>query len=267
MKRSLMMYIALSVSLSLSFSAAGGVTAESGRPGEHSLTVTSGVLGEDVDLKLYLPDSYEAGENGYPVIYILEPGLYFRFMTGITDACARLGKMPESIVVGVGTSDRWRDYTPTNADVPDGTKIPQSGGGEIFHKFLAEELIPYIDANYRTRPFTVLCGHSLGGLAVIGSFLGGQETFDGFIATSPSLWWDGEVMTARAARLTGEGEKRRQTLYLAGGNEGETVLGPIRRFDEALRSVNVPGLSRRFMIPTCHRAPPWTSALNSPMRS
>ena len=60
-------------------------------------------------------------------------------------------------------------------------------------KFLREELIPYIDKNYNTQSFRILEGHSTSGTFTLRH---SQNTtlFDAFIAVSPSMYWDEQIM-------------------------------------------------------------------------
>ena len=63
--------------------------------------------------------------------------------------------------------------------------------------FLQEELIPYIDANYLTAKNDItLAGHSFGGLFTLYTLFTATDTFDRYVAMSPSLWyhptWDHE---------------------------------------------------------------------------
>ena len=66
-----------------------------------------------------------------------------------------------------------------------------SGGGEKFLKFLREEVFTYIEKKYRTNPFRIYVGHSLGGLTATYTFLKHPELFNATISIDPSLWWDG----------------------------------------------------------------------------
>ncbi|HEY1583476.1 MAG TPA: alpha/beta hydrolase-fold protein, partial [Chthoniobacterales bacterium] len=59
--------------------------------------------------------------------------------------------------------------------------------------FLRDELKPFIDRTYRTRPeaeFTGLAGSSLGGLATLALGLWFPEVFLRVAVMSPSIWWD-----------------------------------------------------------------------------
>jgi len=87
--------------------------------------------------------------------------------------------MPEAIVVAVHNVSRERDLrTPT---------LEGEHGGQRFTQFLAEELIPFIDARYRTQPFRCLIGHSQGGSFATYVLATRPETFRFYLAIDPPL--------------------------------------------------------------------------------
>ena len=70
-----------------------------------------------------------------------------------------------------------------------------NGGAPGFLRFVREELIPSIEAEYRADPRgRALYGHSFGGLFAFYSLLEGEGTFHRFIVGSPALSWDQEVI-------------------------------------------------------------------------
>lgn len=82
---------------------------------------------------------------------------------------ARIGVMPEVIVVGIPNIDgkvRQRDYTPPGMrqDIDD-SDSPE-GRADKFFAFMSTEIIPEIDKNYRTSPSRMLSGNLRGGLFV-----------------------------------------------------------------------------------------------------
>lgn len=136
-------------------------------PGVTTIRLKSTVLGEDRVILVRLPQSYEAGNQRYPVLYLLDGDAHIAHTSATADFLARNGRMSELIVVGIPNTDRTRDLSPTKVSTPGATGAPQfptSGGGDNFLKFLETELIPEIDKTYRTHPYRILAGHSLGGL-------------------------------------------------------------------------------------------------------
>ena len=128
-------------------------------------------------------------------------------------ASLRLDELiPNLLIVGVGypvgsffdaSAPRAVDLTPTQDrdwEIQQAEEYPEwpapegSGGAPEFLQFLRQELIPSIDAEFRTNPLDrALFGHSFGGLFAIHALLNGEGTFQRFIAGSPSLWWDDDV--------------------------------------------------------------------------
>ena len=64
-------------------------------------------------------------------------------------------------------------------------------------RFLVEELKPFIDRTYRTKPeaeSTGLGGSSLGGLATMALGLWFPQVFSRLAVMSPSVWWDDQAI-------------------------------------------------------------------------
>ena len=75
---------------------------------------------------------------------------------------------PDTIVVGIAAAaTRNRDYSPATTTAADLQDYPTGGGAEPFRRFLVSELKPFIDGRYRTEPYRVIVGWSLGGLFVV----------------------------------------------------------------------------------------------------
>jgi len=182
----------------------------------------SEILGEDRDLLIYLPNGYEEYQGGersapdqrYPVLYLLDGRVNFKFTAGLVHNLAEAGHLPRMIVIGVANHDRWRDLTPSADPSHAGT-----GGGERFVRFLTEELIPWVDGSFRTTPYRILAGHSLGGLTVLDATIRAPGTFDAALALSPSLEWNGESLVERWREFLAGREELELDLFLFLGNE------------------------------------------------
>jgi predicted alpha/beta superfamily hydrolase len=130
-------------------------------------------------------------------------------------------QIPEMIVIAVSNTNRTRDLTPTNSKSGIGGNDVQafasSGGGDNFLRFLETELLPRINNDYRTLPYRLLVGHSLGGLFVIDSFLN-QGVFNAYLAIDPSLVWDDQVTVKKAKLILAGNKSFKSTLYIAQAN-------------------------------------------------
>jgi predicted alpha/beta superfamily hydrolase len=142
------------------------------------------------------------------------------------------GQIEPLIIVGINHAgeDRMHELTPTPSK-----KHKAGGRGPHYAKFLIEELKPFIDANYRTRPerdYTGTGGSSLGGLTALYLGFAVPDVFSRLMVMSPSLWWDrrGVLQELRAAQ-----DKVPLKIWLdAGTNEGGGTLQNVRMLKNAL---------------------------------
>jgi predicted alpha/beta superfamily hydrolase len=158
-------------------------------------------LPDDRDITVYVPPQYDAQPNRrFPVLYLhdgqnlFDPGT--SFVSGRTwrvaetaDETVNTGEVTPLIIVGIAnTGDRrLAEYTP----VPDW----KMGGGEAdkYGRLISEDLIPFINANYRTlhgRENTGMGGSSLGGLVTLYLGLKYADLFSRLAVLSPSVWWN-----------------------------------------------------------------------------
>ena len=165
------------------------------------LRLRSAVLGEMREVIVTVPASYAAGDRKYPVVYVLDGGEYATIATAAVRAVGSSSRMPESIVVSIVNTDRERDYTPAlraTRELPPG--IAHAGGADAFLAFLSRELVPMIDARYRTQPLRVVVGHSLGGLVAAHALATQPSLFRRYVLIDPSLWWDAGASVAAVSR-------------------------------------------------------------------
>lgn len=190
----------------------------------------SKVLDQTRRINVHLPPDYASGTKTYPVIYLLDGGAAedFHHITGLAQVGAMNGYLAEVIVVGVAGADRRHDLTAPSAEPRDRKDTPTHGGAANYRRFLAEELRPYIAANFRVDGHAALMGESLAGLFVVETFLKTPGLFDTYIAVSPSLWWDqGRLAKASPALLAAHTPAPRR-LYLSLADEGPAMgLDPL----------------------------------------
>ena len=154
------------------------------------------------DVTVWLPPGYDASPDlRWPALYMHDGQNLFDASRapygaewGVDEHVARLdatGQIRTPIVVGVGNTPlRLREYIPANLirALPGDMRADVQAiyGGEPlsddYVRFLVEELKPFIDAAYRTRPGrgdTVIMGSSMGGLISMYALMKHPEVFGG----------------------------------------------------------------------------------------
>ena len=217
---------------------------------EHTLTgefrthqsFHSQFLEHDRTLIVNLPPDYDpAGATRYPVLYLHDGQNVFDKATSVgeewqVDEIAHelmaKGEIHPLIIVGIYNTGEHRidEYAPT--------RDPAKGGGghaDDYGRMLVEELKPFIDAEYKTRPAaadTGMCGSSLGGLLTLHLALKYPTVFNRIAVMSPSVWWDNRYILGEVNALPGKLPLR---IWLdAGTNEGAEVTADSRALRDAL---------------------------------
>lgn len=193
-------------------------------------TIFSDTLQENREYWVHLPDEYAQNtEQTYQVIYLLDGQSLFHSLVGIskTLSSGRGKHLPPSIIVGIVSTDRARDFTPTASSAGrDGRIAPdtqaQGGGSEVFNHFLTQELRTIINDNYRTNGHNMLIGHSYAGLFTLNTFLKHTTLFDTYLAIDPSLWWDQGRLTKEAQDLVIQQDFSGKSLYIGTASKKRT---------------------------------------------
>jgi predicted alpha/beta superfamily hydrolase len=208
-----------------------------------------------------LPLNYtDNSPETYPVVYVVDGSVLFELVTTITRWLALGEEIPEVIVVGIDSGTAWaddfekwyglraRELTPTRL-----AAFPDTGGAGEFLSFLQQDLIPHIDANYQTDPADrTLAGVSLGGLFSLYGLFHAPETFNRFIAVSPSLWWDDRVTFDFEREFATEHADLPVRLFLSVGEleeePTERYVSNLKEFHEALEDRNYAGLEMEMVV-------------------
>lgn len=208
-------------------------------------TIHSVVLGEDRVLNIALPQGYHPDSAArYPVIVVLDGGADedFIHVTGAVQFASFpwVGWVKPSIVVGIVNVDRKRDLTCPTTVAKDKADFPTTGGSAAFMRFIAKEVLPFVDANYRTTRERTLIGQSLGGLFATEMLLRMPSLFQHYIIVSPSLWWDeGSALDIPEDALSAP-DIGVASVHISVGKEGKAMVGPARKLAALVRKAHVP---------------------------
>lgn len=226
------------------------------------LPIHAPAIGDSLFLRISVPETYaDSVSQRYPVVYLLDANLYFDIMAATFHRYSEVGLLPPAILVGVGYKNfaamdslRARDYTFPRA-LPE-YEMNVSDGGAGFYAALTEQIIPELDAAYRTDTSRrILLGHSLGGYFVLYALQQGLAVktapFSGYVAASPSADYNrGYILNA--LRNTVANKAAKPLLFVAFGGledaENREDNPKAMRSEAALRT-----LSQAFKAKTAGR--------------
>ncbi len=217
----------------------------------------------DIGYKLYvsLPRQYRTSGEDYGVLYLLDADYSFAIARNVVEHLSDRGDVQRLIIVGIAYDgppayrlNRTRDYTPSH--VPKGgygsAYQAVSGGGPLFRQFMADDLIPFMEREYRTTSERVLVGHSYGGLFAIWVALTAPDLFDGYVIVSPSLWYDDGMIFGEEQRLAEGRDDWPLRLYLGVGsreiNRQHDMVADLQRLASRLKGRGYPGLRLRSEV-------------------
>lgn len=189
--------------------------------------IESKVLAEKRVLNIYLPEGYSKNDTTkYPVIYLLDGSADedFIHIVGLVqfNSFEWINQVPKSIVVGIATVDRRRDFTFATTIQEDLKKYPTTGHSDKFMAFIEKELQPFISSKYKTNTDKTIIGQSLGGLFATEVLLKKPALFNKYIIVSPSLWWDNGSLLNQNSNLLSANFNQPTDIYIGVGKEGLT---------------------------------------------
>ena len=201
-------------------------------------SIHSAIMNEDRRVIIHLPRKYsqDAGKK-YPVMFVLDGTSQDQHTADKIAVLADAGIIPAVIVVGLPNTrgNRERDQTPSfmrrNVDDPNSP----FGGADKFLGFIEKELIPYIDAGYRTSGYRLMTGNSRGGLFVLYTLLERPELFSARFCYSTPVWRFNNLMIDKIVEFLRKPGKGAGFLFMAvGDKETDQITGGFTKMSNAL---------------------------------
>lgn len=191
------------------------------------IEIQSKALGENRLLNIYLPEGYNSTDTvKYPVIYLLDGSANedFIHIAGLVqfNSFEWINRVPKSIVVGIATVDRRRDFTFPTTIESDKKKFPSAGHSDRFISFIEKELQPFITAKYRANASKTIIGQSFGGLLATEILFSKPQLFNQYIIVSPSLWWNNGSLLNQSPSFLKDHPAHPIDIYIGVGKEGLT---------------------------------------------
>lgn len=192
-------------------------------------TIESSYVDSKRSFKIYLPEGYDATkEKNYPLAIVLDEEYLFDAYLGNTVLFAAKDKAPKQIVVGVSMENtRGKDtYFDRNTGKP-------TLDNEKFYQFLKNEVIFFIETNYKTSPFISIVGEGTSA-NLITNFLREKTPFiNAYICINP--FFSDFISLQMQAYNLGRFIKEDNTFYFYTNNsnsfsdETQTKIGELQK--------------------------------------
>ena len=191
-----------------------------------NIEIESEELNQTREVMVYTPFGYDDEYKFYNVIYVFDAqnrGL-FDYVTSLSSL-----NQEHSIIVGIKATTIYEEvdgkktwvYARNSDLLPKGTKRLGGREGNLdgFLAYVKNEVIPYVESNYRTLPERMAIGHSLSASFVVYALTQRPDMFDNYVAVSPNLKYDDEFLLNKLKTLEPENFSATKHLYMSHADE------------------------------------------------
>lgn len=195
------------------------------------------------DVKIYLPKSYDKDTvSNFPLTIVLEEEKLFDLYVGVSNFYATLDHAPEQIVVGVNLeTTRGKDmgYDLANSKL--------NANARRFYTFLRDELLPFIEANYKTSPFLTIVGEGLSANFITYFLNESNPIFNAYISLNPTYAPDIRTLVQNY-KLEKMGPLDNSFYYYISSNPyaGGEKLKRIQEFGKFMKSTEIENFNVGF---------------------
>jgi len=165
-------------------------------------SLVSDILETTRNLRIYIPEGYERDSiKNYPLAVVLDEEYLFDTYVGSAVLFAQKDKAPKQIIVGISmleTKENDISFNTSNGKL--------STTARYFYEFIRDEVIFYMESNYRTSPFISLVGQGYSG-NLVSHFLEENTAFiNSFICINPNFsdFIGGELQSYNLSKFSRE---------------------------------------------------------------
>jgi len=179
-----------------------------------TIELKSAIAQQTLTLTVIVPEGYQAdSKQRYPVFYTQTDPRRLKLIQQQIDWLSHLdfGPIPKMLIVSLpnislNQHHQHKDAKASGLDTP------------LTIKVLAQEILPYIDREFRSQPFKILEGYSTQANLPLGILAQQPNLFNAYISINPALVLDkSELLKQLKARLSSKALAHR-SLYVSLGN-------------------------------------------------
>lgn len=198
--------------------------------------IKSSILKEDRNVLIHLPEEYQKSKTKYPVIYVLDGDNHFQHASNAASILQENERMPQSIIVAIPNNPgtRSRDL---------------ARGRDKFKQFIKDEVIPFVEKNYRTTNHKTIFGHSMAGAFILNYLATEPSLFDNYIAASPVIQIFNSELLVKFHELFKKQKTLQKNLYFTLTSieeEGNRATEALTKFVDLLKNEAPKTLSWKY---------------------
>lgn len=195
-----------------------------------SKKIQSENLSQERELLIYTPAGYDESQYSlYNVIYVFDA--QNREIFDFVHSSLNFMKSLENeryIVVGITSPyidsidyARNNDYLPLLKHEADQKRYGKYSGNAIpFSQYFLQEVMTYIDDNYKVGNNNVVVGHSLSASFILSNILPSEKVFKGYIAVSPNFAYEDKLTAKRFINHIEKEINEDTFVFVCHANEG-----------------------------------------------
>ena len=189
--------------------------------------IKSKILGQDNEIQVYLPKSYKDSiQQEYPVLYLLDGQRFFTNGVAIQKSLRSPIALPEMIVVGVNSTQT--------------TRRPLFGDGKKYTSFLKNDVIKFIDSNFRTTKDRIIFGWEAAAYYISKMILQEKDLFSAAILSDGGLASEKQIKEFQSDKEI--------HLYIANSKRDIYYIDSTEKLNERLIKYNPQNLKWKYEL-------------------
>ena len=136
------------------------------------------------NIQIHLPKGYELDTvTNYPLTIVLDSEYLFDLYVGNSKLFSHTDRAPKQIVVGIEMAEtRLKD-----ASIDETRRSSLTADSRSFLKFIKDELLPYIEGNYKTSPFLTIVGNGISANLLTHFLRDDTPIFNSYVCLNPTF--------------------------------------------------------------------------------
>ena len=196
--------------------------------------IRSALIGEDYTLYVLRTEAYDTTNLRLPVLYMTDGDWNMTVAMNCFSMLRQDFNTREPLIVGIGygkgENKRFRDLDPQT-------------GGPAFLSFIEKEVMPFIQARYRTNDEKAIYGYSMGGMFTTYILFNRPDLFNMIFIGAPGN--NGRLLMPSARKYFTDHSDLKSKVFIGVGSFEKETAANIDSFVNYLQLRKCPGLSIR----------------------